>query len=389
MKRNISNILLILASCSFTYIFAEIIYSYFFINYYFDSIETIWFHEAVENKPIHVFDPVLGYKIAPYNSRFGAYTSDGRLQSIGTLKGNNLGFPDNRDFYPQKDNPDIIRIAVFGDSFTASQFTPESWVQIAEENINKYFADSIVLLNFSVDGGGISNWERIVKYILIKNKFELDGVIFAVLGDNLERKFVWKDDALSVTGEFKFAFNYVNSLEEDIDGLLREMLIPVFPSNYKILSSEEVNLLEKGLFEPEKREIKPYLFYKAFEFFKGISFSKCFSKDKNSKTFHYTFSDNEDRLVLTERIASYTKELNIPVLTLSFYSDHNSNKEFAKYINSSFIDDSVFMTKSELLNNRIFIEGDGHWNSKGVELFAECMSPELIVWLRTEIQNLK
>lgn len=336
------------------------------------SNNTLWFHEATDPGNNHSFDAEIGYRISKVPSRFGAVTSDGHLESIGILRGNNLGFPDIKDFYVKKTSPHLIRIAVLGDSFTASQFTSSSWINRIEERINIENNDSVCFMNFSIDGGGLGNWSSIVKNVILKQGFEIDGIIFAVMGDDLDRKFMWKDDGFSPTSKLEFAVGYADSWNRSSYPTKRDQLFPNFLDRYYMFSSEEVDNIEKGNWK-FKRPFKLYLFEHLGIFLKNIL--SC-NEAEESILFE------AEQILLIKDLAKDCSKLKIPVLTLSFLTDYKKTEAFSKLINSSYIDDKAFQKQLQTEEKKTGIKGDGHWNQTGADLFAKSMYPELLIWLK-------
>jgi hypothetical protein len=121
-------------------------------------------------------------------SRF-ARISNGQVKWIGTLCGNAQGFANLEDFTPHRAVPDEQRVAVFDDSFTSAQFIPFNWPERVEALSREGHADPVTLSNFSVNGAGLANSRTILQNVLMKDRYELDGLVFAVAWDDLDRKF--------------------------------------------------------------------------------------------------------------------------------------------------------------------------------------------------------
>ena len=85
-------------------------------------------------------------------------------------------------------NPASLRLAVFGDSFTAGQFLKINWPDLAED-LTRPTSQPLELLNFSVDGGGLANWWSVLTRMVQPQKYQLDGVVFAVFYGDLRRGF--------------------------------------------------------------------------------------------------------------------------------------------------------------------------------------------------------
>ena len=106
-------------------------------------------------------------------------------------RGNAQGFADRDDFTPKRGRPGVRRIAVFGDSFTAEEHLGQNWPDRAED-LARDRGEPVELLNFAVSGAGLANWWSVLTKLVAAEDYELDGVVFAVFGGDLRRKFtVW------------------------------------------------------------------------------------------------------------------------------------------------------------------------------------------------------
>jgi hypothetical protein len=163
------------------------------VLYLKDAIEppsSVWLFED-SGRTVR-FDPVLGYRLLPVPSRIARITK-GKVEYVGTLKGNNQGFPDRDDFAPQRAAGEPgPRFAVFGDSYTAAQFLEVNWPDRVEE-LTRDMRAPPRLLNFAIDGGGLANWWSVLSGVIEKEGYEIDGVIFAVIPGNLWRGFTVAD----------------------------------------------------------------------------------------------------------------------------------------------------------------------------------------------------
>lgn len=133
------------------------------------------------------FDPIRGIRLEPVTSRYARITN-GTLEYIGHARGNNNGFPDRDDFAPERSTAGNRRLAVFGDSFTAGQFLKVNWPDRVED-ITRGSSAPWQLLNFAVDGGGLGNWWSVLTRIVQAEKYQVDGVVFAVFSGDLRRGF--------------------------------------------------------------------------------------------------------------------------------------------------------------------------------------------------------
>ena len=141
------------------------------------------------------FDPVRGYLLTQTPSRV-ARVNHGNVEFSGSFRGNAQGFPDRDDFSLQRSKAGERRIAVLGDSFTSATMSPFNslnWPDRVEDICAASGSRSLVLLNLSVDGGGLANWASILRNFVVKDGYELDGLVFAVAWNDLDRKFAMFD----------------------------------------------------------------------------------------------------------------------------------------------------------------------------------------------------
>jgi len=103
-----------------SYLIIEVVVTFISVSIGIVSTGTSVFIFEESGKPLR-FDPVRGYRLSTVPSRFARKTN-GVIEFVGELRGNNQGFADRDDFSPERDATGIKRLAVFGDSFTAAQF---------------------------------------------------------------------------------------------------------------------------------------------------------------------------------------------------------------------------------------------------------------------------
>jgi hypothetical protein len=144
--------------------------------------------ELPADAPLFAFDPISGYRITPTPVRYAKFDENGAVQSWGVVRGNNLGFPDAKDFLPSRNEGGGRRIAVFGDSMSAGFFLPVPWPQRVE-SLSRERGRPLEVLNFSIDGGGVMNWWSVLTRLVEPEGYELDGCVFAVCCDDLARGF--------------------------------------------------------------------------------------------------------------------------------------------------------------------------------------------------------
>ena len=212
----------------------------------------IWFFEDL-GRTIQ-FDASRGYRLTTTPSR-GIRITNGVVEYIGTTRGNCQGFPDRDDFGPRRQHSPAKRIAVFGDSFTSAQYLGQNWPDRAED-LARERGQPIHFLNFAVFGGGLANWWSVLLKVVKAERYEIDGVIFAVFGNDLQRRFTIAEDRgakqymLTLWPSWNPA-TYPETLEE-----ARPFLRSV--TNSYILSAEEFERLLQGQWPPSvPRYYKP------------------------------------------------------------------------------------------------------------------------------------
>ena len=78
------------------------------------------------------FDAIRGYRLTGNPRRMVCMGTNGELEVVATVRGNNEGFPDRDDFRPERGDQQHKRLAVFGDSFTAGLYLERSWPDVVE-----------------------------------------------------------------------------------------------------------------------------------------------------------------------------------------------------------------------------------------------------------------
>lgn len=398
LKRRVFLVSISILALFLTYFLAEVAYSGIYIHSPTIREGRIWFHEDVDSEGHFNFDPDTGYRLSEKPSRIGVVLPDGTLESIGTMRGNDMGFPDERDFKTPKKEEEI-RVAVLGDSFTFSAWMDRSWIEVAEKKINEELVDEeVVLMNFAIDGGGLGNWEAITRNIFLEKDLELDAIIFASFSHNLNRRFHLRHDGYArmpqkngyKEGRYPhLKMKYVQSWNpEDYPRSIKEVdLGGVEEDGWKIFSTEDVDKIERGEWR-EDVEIKPYLLNKIID---TLKYHRSIVRDiKNVAHAEFEFTNDnfkEGQIKLMDNIAHDLKELNLPVLVVSFDGepiDYEMDRRFAEIINSDYVDnlDSEGRRYEHPYDGETKIKNDGHWNQKGAEVFGETMHPELFNWLK-------
>ncbi|MDA9121321.1 hypothetical protein N9J52_04735 [Flavobacteriales bacterium] len=379
MFEAVKRVLLFFSVLILSYAVAEAVYSTLIISGVLQGRKTIWFQESVPGNTVVTFDPVLGYKIGNVQSRYGAVRDDGVVESVGLLHGNNLGFADSKDFYLNPLDTTIKRIAVLGDSFSASQFTKRSWVEVLESEMNKSLSDSIELYNFSIDGGGVANWSSIVENLFVVQGFRFDGLIFAVSSNDLDRKFHWRQE-YTYNGKDDLALGYFEEwFPEEIVSDTGDLIDWKKPC-IAVLEPSEVDLILEG--QHFEIELLPYflidckgLVVNAIQFIEDLFVSQALASPGQN-----LFDDGQ--LSLIQKLGRNCNKLGVPILTLAIGTDEDKALSFSKLVGGEYVtpEDFYRWTDTTTINYRIL--HDGHWNQNGVNFFALYIKEPIAEWFR-------
>jgi hypothetical protein len=383
MLESVKRVLLFFSVLILSYAVAEAVYSTLIISGVLQGRKTIWFQESVPGNTVVTFDPVVGYKIGNVQSRYGAVRDDGVVESLGLLHGNNLGFPDSKDFYLSPIDTTVKRIAVLGDSFTASQFTKRSWVEVLESEMNELLSDSIELYNFAIDGGGVANWSSIIENLFVQKGFHFDGLIFAIASDDLDRKFHWRQE-YTYNGKDDLALGYFKDwFPEEIVSDTGDLIDWKKPC-IAVLDSSEVDLIVEGRYF--EIEFLPYflidckgLVVKTIQFIEDLFVSQAVASSGDN-----LFDDGQ--LSLIQDLGRNCNKLGVPILTLAIGTDEDKALSFSKLMGGEYITAQDFYGWTDTTTTSYIILRDGHWNQNGANFFAMYIEEPIAEWFsRAEI----
>lgn len=348
-------------------------------RYFVPNDPSIWVFEDV-GKTIQ-FDPIRGYTLTQTPSRSVRITK-GVFEYIGTFRGNAQGFPSRHDFTAHRGDAGIKRLAVFGDSFSAAQFLAENWPDRVED-LTSNQGRKIELLNFSIDGAGLANWESVIRSIVKEQRYELDGLVFAACCNDVDRTFAYTDDR----NRARHAFAYVSGWDpqtypKSLDATSLQTLKESERDSSFIVSSEEFDQVLKG-----RRLLKREWHFAMYDQLRQGYWR--YMAQRNHVEEVATTKFDEGQLRLMEEIRAFANEQKLPMLVVyiggrtdSINRDANNyvarTKEFAKVLGAEFIDGrSAFegMKQSDL--ERIWLPYDGHWGLGASDVFAGYMAGQL------------
>lgn len=322
------------------------------------------------------FDPIRGYRLTSTPSRFMRITN-GTLEYVGVARGNAQGFPDRDDFHPEVDSGSVPRIAVFGDSFTASQFVGQNWPDRAED-LARERGTPLELLNFAVDGGGLANWWSILTRFVDAQGYPLDGVVFAVFGDDLQRKFTvldqrGRDHSCLTRMPTWDPRDYPTTLEE------ARPLLADRPDTYNLSSEEFERTLQGHWPSAAGSRLRPLVASTALSMLR-----KAYHRLEASHGAPSPPDPHRQRLI--DDIAASLGRRRIPILVvyipnLRDLGDPESEdaRSFALALRATYVGGAQVyagLTSSEI--RALHLPYDGHWNQAGTNRFAELVLPHLM-----------
>jgi len=355
----------------------------------FDEDASIWLFE--DSQDTIRFDPIRGVRLTSTPARTARITH-GTIEYLSEVRGNNQGFPDRDDFTAYRDGA-RPRVAVFGDSFSAASYLEKNWPDYAED-VTANHPEAVQLLNFSISGGGVANWWSVLTRLVKQDNYEIDGIIFAVYGDNLHRRFcmaehqgqsrhmfgrarTWKPDKFPATTEDAKAYlktldGFIVGEDEFEQALAGQWTPPTNGPNYAPHIARNIQ----------------YAFVKAWD---KIPFPNKPNVRKNEEHWE------ADRLALLEDMRKTIQELDRPVLVVFLPTkfqllEDGDNlavpgevQNFSSLLDADLIngaDAFAGMTRSEI--NASWFPYDGHWAQPGSDRFARFMSGQISKWLKRE-----
>ena len=263
------------------------------------------------------------------------------------------------------------RIAVFGDSFTAEEHLGQNWPDRAED-LARDRGDPVELLNFAVSGAGLANWWSVLTRLVAPDDYELDGVVFAVFGGDLRRKFtVWDHRG------YHPLFGRAPSWDPSTYPRTLDEALPFLkPHPGFILSREAFERALQGRWPSAvPHRFRPFLLAHARRAFLPAS-------EEGQPEGDDTPDPARDRLIAD--IGRFLDSRRLPALVVHI-PDRSSlldpsrapgwpkreSEDFARALGAAFLDGaSAFagLRPSEVRAH--FLPHDGHWNQAGSDRFA-------------------
>jgi lysophospholipase L1-like esterase len=311
------------------------------------------------------YDEITGYKLSKnYSGKQSIYGNFFDLQT------NSKGLRDFRE-YDYKKSEEVYRILILGDSFSFGNGVnlEESYPEYLRENFKD---ENIEIINLGIPGYGINN-----EYLLFLEegkKYEPDLILIQFYLND------WGTHQLTEE-KGKIIVDKKNSLVADDKGFLVSSgklsfikKIHLFSlknsRTYSFVYSKSRNTLTP-LIDNYRKKSSPFIFYSKDspeykEKYEGYySILRMLDEKTDSKIVLFVGPFQSD-FISPEKIKEEYNLEDIPNLRQS----QESVNEIANSLNLSMIN----ITSEE---KDIFIEIDGHWNSKGNKLVADKLYEEL------------
>jgi hypothetical protein len=327
---------------------------------------TYWIFE--ESRETYAIDLDLGYRVK--KSARVARITEGAVDYVGEVYGNNESFPDRDDFGPR--TPGVPRLGILGDSFTAGFMVGTNWPDRVEEAARAEGAP-IEALNMATDGGGLANWHAIATRHLPRAGYELDGLVLAVWPGDLHRRLIYMDHSQGGRARLAFAPSWDPASRptttEAVGTLLTER-------DGWIVSGEEFSQALRG-------EVCP----RAFEFKMLGALGRALRRPEAPTEQE---AQARERVIEELRRAAGLPMLVIRVPTSSGLCDpalwareQDTVKAFADSIGADYLDgtDPFRGMTPERVASEWVPNGDAHWNQRGSDRFAAWALPRLREWI--------
>jgi hypothetical protein len=357
----------------------------------------------VSNRPIAVFDRIMGYRRLPGPTRIVEIIQD-KLVFDHTFTPNNMGYITARDYTYKKPSRDVTRLMVFGDSFTAAEFNQVPWPDRVQDMLHRAGGPgaNLELYSFAVNGAGLGNWHSIFFNDIVPN-YQFDAVVIASFGDDLARAY----SILHYEGTTAYTGRFPNPPADDAD--FRANFFPKLNLHpVEVASDAEIDRRIASLRGPwawpgfHERAVP--LLRERWQTFRrertALDRLKATAALVDSDStipineIENTYGAAQFGLLL--RMIAYCHEHNIPVVLVSIPTREGARnvaasrganetvqereiKSLAKELHTLHYDGHrpFSVVPPEDIDRLYWLTYDGHWNQKGSDLFATAFTTYL------------
>jgi hypothetical protein len=326
------------------------------------------------------FDPVRGYRLGTTPARTARIT-DGRLEWVGTLRGNAQGFASWYDFGPKRQKGFGARLAVFGDSFSHAPYLSCNWTDRARE-LTAEQGQPVEFLNFSLSYTGLGNWWSILTRVVEAENYELDGVILVVWETDLLRSFTVQALPEPRRPYQKLLFGRVRSWDPQAFPATAEQACQFLEEDkmqYLLPRDEFERALQGEWPRPVPRHFRPVILTKLYRSLRAL---RAAPPPPSGET-PGEFDDGRKKLIADMR--RFLDSRRLPALVVHLPSRDTllhpteesavhlaKSRRFAADLGGAFLDGgAVFANLGTRELRDLFLPWDGHWNQKGSDRFAD------------------
>ncbi len=373
-------LLLLAASILLTYAASETVATWLYLSGWLEPT-TRRVHERTDPAGNIRSDSARGYRLSQVPARLVVVTSYGEVVARGTLRGNNHGFGDRHDFSTRRASAEELRFAVLGDSYTAEPFLEVDWPDRVEELLAGRRPKTVRLLNMAIDGGGLANWWSILHNWLAAQDIELDGVIFALASDDLDRRFFWWGEMEPGSSDAPGPFMY-GGYHHTWDPRSRPSLgrggehVPAYDAKWPVVRPEQLDRLLAGAWLPSDipRPFRLYVATTAARLLRELVAGAAHAGPRSSSALEEL--EMRERLIADMR--RWTAERGLRALVMDLNSD-DRGRRFASEVGADYLPCGFgFADPERRAEHRIPYEG--HWNQRGSDAFARHVAEPLYRW---------
>ena len=330
------------------------------------------------------FDPIRGYFLSRTPSRV-ARINHRKVEYEGSFRGAQ-GFADRDDFSLRRSTASERRIAVFGDSFSSATMEPlnsPNWPDRVKDLSDASDCRPLMLLNFSVDGGGLANWASILRNIVAKDRYEIDGLVFAVAWDDLDRKFAMFDQV----GSHRFA--HARSPAWDVGAQ------PKTRSEARALIEKDPNLASRYVLSPEEFDafLAGHWWPREWHFRISARLGRLIAGPAGWPALRDDLEFEPGQVALMREIRQLANEHSWPIAVVQIPTrdvlldprsrfNVDRTREFSEMLGATFLDGrEAFrgLSGQQIMDD--WFPVDGHWNRGGSDQFAYFMAAQLQRWV--------
>lgn len=344
-----------------------------------------------ESGPAVHFDPVSGYRVHGGPARVAKFVRSRNpfgadVEYIGGFAGNAQGFPDRDDFRTARAG-DGARLVVLGDSFSGGDLL-RAWPDACEDAVAAT-GERAELLNFSLTGIGLANWHSILTREIEPAGYDVDGVVFAVWGNDLARRFYVCDHE----GSSRHLGGRAKSWEPETLPKTRDEALAVMGGwDGYVVGRAEFESALAGSWTPTRR-FAPFVAGSLIDRLSGAPQGQGAVGAAEPGTLAADLADTtRGRGRLVREMRDALGRIGVPVTVVSLpsieellarrrFPAHDDARAFADFLGARLLDGAdAFAGLDDAALRAHWYPVDLHWNQDGSDRFASWMAAEVTRW---------